>query len=79
MARGDGGSKWVCLLDGVSPSGKEKESGARKEIQRDQEEKKKRFGVEWRAVIFIKNVPRGSDASYEIVATNSREITSAPA
>jgi len=69
-----GGSKWVCLLDGVSLFGEEGEWGARKEIQRDWEGKKKRFGMEWRAVIFIKYVPRGSDASYEIVALTAAKL-----
>lgn len=31
-------------------------------------------GVERRVVIFIKNVPRGSDASYEIVALTAAKL-----
>lgn len=69
-----GSSKWVCLLDGVSLSGEEEEMGARKEIQRYRGEKKEKVRVKRRAVIFIKNVPRGSDASYEIVALTAAKL-----
>lgn len=58
-----GGGKWSEKRDTTGSGG----------------EKKKGSTWNGRAVIFIKNVPRGSDASYKIVATNSREITSASA
>lgn len=69
------GSKWVCLLDGVSLSGEREEWGARKGDTTGLWEKREgKKGVERRVVIFIKNVPRGSDASYEIVALTAAKL-----
>lgn len=46
-----------------------------KEIQRETLGKREgKEGVERRVVIFIKNVPRGSDASYEIVALTAAKL-----
>lgn len=45
-----------------------------KEIQRDSGKREGKKGVERRVVIFIKNVPRGSDASYEIVALTAAKL-----
>lgn len=75
---GAGGSKWVCLLDSVSHWREEGENGEREEeaekIQRRVGKKKDPTSRWDGAVIFIKNVPRGSGASYVIVALTAAKL-----